>query len=70
MAVKIIEKHNNHRVFYQHTCRKCGTIFEFQREDCSTTYDRSSAILSIHCPVCGQWTDGTDQWKVIYRTSD
>ena len=70
MAVKIIEKHINHHIFYQHTCNKCGTVFEFQREDCSKTYDRSSEILSIHCPVCGRWTDSTNQWKLIYRSSD
>ena len=70
MAVKIIKRNTNHLKFYQHTCTKCGTIFEFQREDCSKSYDRSSEILSIQCPVCGKWTDSTNQWTFIIRSSD
>ena len=70
MAVKIIEKHADHRIVYRHTCRKCGSVFEFQREDCEKSYDRSSEILSIACPVCGQWTDSTNQWKCVVKPSD
>ena len=71
MAVKIIEKHFNHCKFYRHTCDRCGTIFEFERADCSKSYDRSSEILGIRCPVCGMWTDSTScQWKLITKSSD
>lgn len=51
---------------YEWTCRKCKSIFQFQDEDCTESYDRTSCILSIKCPVCGYPTDSTERWQLIY----
>lgn len=53
---------------YEWTCKRCGSIFQFQDVDCTKSYDRTSCILCINCPVCGRPTDSTEQWRWVSNT--
>lgn len=39
---------------YQVTCPRCGSVFQFEENDYNSSYDRSSEIRYINCPVCGR----------------
>ena len=52
---------------YEWTCKKCKSIFQFQDSDCTESYDRTSCILGIKCPVCGYPTYSTERWQLIYN---
>lgn len=52
---------------YEWTCKKCKSIFQFQDSDCTESYDRTSCVLGIKCPVCGYPTDSTERWQLIYN---
>ena len=39
---------------YRVACPRCTSVFEFEKEDCKFSYDRSSEIPYINCPVCGR----------------
>lgn len=61
--IKIIKE--NRVTTYQWTCKKCKSIFQFDETDCTESFDRSSRILEIKCPVCGSPTWSADPWKVV-----
>ncbi len=61
--IKIIKE--NHIRTFQWTCKKCKSIFQFDETDCTASYDRTSRILEIKCPVCGTSTWSADPWKIV-----
>ena len=45
---------------YRATCRKCGTVFEFERAEASVTYDKRDGVyLTVMCPLQGCKKDAT-----------
>ena len=36
------------------TCPKCKSVFAFTKDEYTSSYDRSSEIRIIKCPVCGE----------------
>ncbi len=62
--IKVIEYHEP-KFVYQWQCKNCNSIFQFEEEDCTESYDRSSRILEISCPVCGKVTWSADSWKKV-----
>ena len=58
---------NPSEVIFFHRCKKCNTLFQFEKEDCAISYDRFSPIFYIKCPKCGTETDSTSQWEFVSK---
>ena len=37
---------------YQTKCRRCKTVFEFEKNEAQPFNDRGEMVLVIDCPVC------------------
>ena len=38
-------------------CKRCHTVFEFEKSEAKYTYDQreGTSIYQIQCPICGEW---------------
>ena len=65
--IKIIKENRPHPRPYtfQWMCRKCKSVFQFDETDCTESYDRTSRILEINCPVCSYPTWSAESWEIV-----
>ena len=37
---------------YTTECKKCNSVLEFTKKDCTVHNDRNETVLNTKCPVC------------------